>query len=264
MRITVLTSNQPRHIALIRSLAAVADEVFAVQEVCTLFPGETADFFRKSPIMQTYFSRVRAAEQLVFGAPRFVPRNVQTLSLRMGDLSKVPLDVLAPALQSHVYVVFGASYIRGALCDFLTAGNTYNIHMGVSPYYRGSSTNFWALYDGRPDLVGATIHLLTPGLDSGPVVFHALPAAAPVDPFALGMRAVRSAHAALVEQIARSRLTAMEAVPQNRSLQLRYTRNEHFTDDVAAEYLARVPSPREVLEALQRRDLGQFVSPMVA
>src|SRR5690606_39404976 len=73
----------------------------------------------------------------------------------------LPIYVLADALDSDVYVVFGASYIRGPLIDYLVARGAINIHMGVSPYYRGSSCNFWALYDGRPEYVGATIHKLS-------------------------------------------------------------------------------------------------------
>lgn len=46
--------------------------------------------------------------------------------------------------------------------------------MGLSPYYRGTDCNFWALYDKKPQYVGATIHLLSKGIDSGPTLYHAL------------------------------------------------------------------------------------------
>jgi methionyl-tRNA formyltransferase len=136
--------------------------------------------------------------------------------------------------------------------------------MGVSPYYRGSSTNFWALYDRRPEFVGATIHLLTAGLDSGPMLLHALPPAEAVDPFVLGMRAVRAAQQALVHHLSRGGLGTLEPIPQDRSLELRYTRNADFNDAVAAEYLARLLSPGDVQAALERRDMGRYVRPLVA
>jgi methionyl-tRNA formyltransferase len=171
------------------------------------------------------------------------------------------MNALAPALQSDVYVVFGASYIKGELCDFLTAHRTYNIHMGVSPYYRGSSTNFWALYDRRPEFVGATLHLLTKGLDSGPMLCHALPKAEAVEPFELGMRAVRAGHRALMELLRDGRLATMEAVPQDKSQQMRYTRNADFTDDVAREYLGRLPSAEAIGAQLAARDMSRFLRP---
>jgi Formyl transferase len=262
MRITVFTSNQPRHLSLIASLASIADEVFAVQECSTVFPGQVQDFFNKSPVMQDYFSRVIAAEREVFGQVGFCPRNVQQLALKMGDLSRLDPSALAPALASDVAIVFGASYIKGPLCNALVEKRAVNIHMGVSPFYRGSSTNFWAMCDRRPQYVGATIHLLSKGLDSGPILFHALPEAAEVDPFVHGMRAVKAAHTALVDRIRDRALFDLAPVPQDRTRELRYTRNADFTDAVAAEYLAALPSPSQLQAALQARDLGEFIRPV--
>jgi Formyl transferase len=264
MRITVFTSNQPRHLALIERLASVADELFAVQECNTVFPGRVEDFFRKSETMQRYFARVIDAETQVFGAGRFLPSNVRQLPIKMGDLSLLDLSVLAPSLQSDVYVVFGASYIKGALCDHLVERGALNIHMGISPQYRGSSTNFWALYDRNPQLVGATIHLLSKGLDSGPMLFHALPAAEDTDPFVLGMRAVRAAHEGLARVLQSDEFRAIPSVSQCKKNEIRYTRNADFTDAVANDYLSRLPTPQEIGDQLRHRDLCGFLRPCVA
>jgi hypothetical protein len=261
MRITVFTSNQPRHASLIESLAGIADEVYAVQECNTVFPGRVADFFRKSDVMQRYFARVIAAEGGVFGRPRFLPKNVRQLAIKMGDLGPTDLDALAPALSSDYYIVFGASFIKGPLIDVLLGERAVNIHMGVSPYYRGSSTNFWAMYDGRPEMVGATIHLLGRGLDSGPMLFHAFPAPAAVDPFVYGMLAVQSAHAALVDHLRHGTLAGIEPVDQDKSKELRYTRNADFTDAVAAEYLGRLPTPEDLRASLAEREPSLFLRP---
>lgn len=264
MRITVFTSNQPRHLALLESLSELADEVWAVQECNTVFPGRVPDFYRKSPVMQDYFSRVIAAEAEVFGRCQFAPAKVRQLAVRMGDLSQIDLDSLASALNSDIYIVFGASFIRGELCDYLVSRRAVNLHMGVSPYYRGSSTNFWAMYDRRPDLVGATIHLLTSGLDNGPMLFHALPPVEASDPFVHGMRAVRAAHVALTDHLRRGTLFDLAPVQQDRSRQMRYTRNADFTDQVAGEYLRRLPTAQDLRAAIQSRDPSMFVRPLVA
>ncbi len=262
-RVTVFTSNQPRHIALIEALAGVAERVYAVQECSTVFPGQVADFFARSEVMQDYFSRVIAAETTVFGRPRFAPENAIQLPIKMGDLNRLEMAALAPALESDVYIVFGASFIKGPLCEFLVSRRAYNIHMGVSPYYRGSSTNFWAMYDRRPEYVGATLHLLTKGLDSGPMLCHAFPAVRAWDPFVMGMEAVRSAHMAFVKHLTSGDLACMEPQPQDKTLQLRYTRNADFTDDVAREYLGRLPSPEEIQQQLTACDRGIFLRPFI-
>ena len=54
--------------------------------------------------------------------------------------------------------------------DFLVKKKTINIHMGVSPYYRGTDCNYWTLVDDNPHLVGATIHMISKGLDSDQIL----------------------------------------------------------------------------------------------
>jgi hypothetical protein len=262
MKITVFTSNQPRHVSLIRGLATVADTVFAVQECNTLFPGEVEDFFRKTPVMQNYFRRVTAAEQSVFGDVAFLPSNVRSLSMKSGDVSKLPRNVLQDALSSDLFVVFGSSYIKGWLIDELVSRGAINIHIGVSPYYRGNSCNFWALYDMRPNLVGATIHLLSRGLDSGPMLFHAMPKPGPVEPFELGMLAVRAAHLGLLDAIKSGSLANYDLVQQDRGQELRYTRNQDFNDAVAEEYLSRKLDAERVGELFQTAPRFELTSPV--
>ena len=183
--------------------------------------------------------------------------------MKAGDLNSVPMEMLDPALHSDAYVVFGASYIKGKLCDELVSRRALNIHMGVSPYYRGSSCNFWALYDKRPDLVGATIHLLSSGLDSGNMLFHALPPADTDDGFLLGMKAVKAAHDSLVQALQHDTLRSLKPAKQDKSLEIRYTRNAAFNDAVAEEFLQR-PQLNTLRSVLRQRDMNQFLRPFVA
>ena len=138
-----------------------------------------------------------------------------------------------------------------------------NIHMGLSPYYRGSSCNFWALYDSKPDYVGATIHLLSKGLDSGAMLFHAVPKAEEIEPFLLGMYAVKSAHDGLVSSIETGKILKMDAINQNKSLEIRYTRNKNFTDEVASEYLEKQATSQDVFQSLKNRDLSMLLNPYI-
>lgn len=259
MKILLFTSNNPRHLSLVERSAEIADEVFVVQECTTVLPGKVQDFYNKSPVMQDYFSRVIAAENAVFGRPRFLPKNVFQLPLRMGDVSLICPDTFNRALEADFVIVFGASYIRPPLVDLLLQRRAVNIHMGISPYYRGSACNFWALYDGRPDMVGATIHLLSRGLDNGPILFHVRPAIRAEDPFVFGMNAVKAAQCALLQAVANGSLHNFPVIEQERSKQLRYTRTSEFTDAVAQEYLKRDLSPENVLSGLSRASDNDFV-----
>ena len=262
MKITVFTSNQPRHLALVERLADTADEVFAVLECNSVFPGQVADFFAKSKTMHEYFSGVMAAEQHYFGSVRFSPQRVSSMALKAGDLNRLTKSALAPALDADVYVIFGASFIKGWLVDHLVQHQALNIHMGLSPYYRGSSCNFWALYDGNPAMVGATIHLLTHGLDSGPILRHAVATLANEGPFYYTMKAVVAAFHAVTDIINEPKWRDRPAVDQEKNRELRYTRNSDFTDVIAADFLSREINSIRLREMLTTSAKPELLDPV--
>ena len=65
------------------------------------------------------------------------------------------------------------------------------MHLGLSPYYRGSGTNFWPLVDRLPECVGVTIHLAIPSVDAGPILTQVRPDIEPTDrAHEIGSRAI--------------------------------------------------------------------------
>lgn len=72
-------------------------------------------------------------------------------------------------LGADLLVCYGSSLIKSTLL------NTYkrrflNVHLGLSPYYRGSGTNVWPLINSEPELVGATFMHLDEGIDTGEII----------------------------------------------------------------------------------------------
>jgi methionyl-tRNA formyltransferase len=68
-----------------------------------------------------------------------------------------------------VTVVIGCSILRRAA---LTAAGprVVNVHGGMLPDYKGNHCVFFAVYDGRPDLAGVTLHHVIPDVDAGPII----------------------------------------------------------------------------------------------
>ena len=81
------------------------------------------------------------------------------------------------------------------------------------------------------------------------MIFHSVPKFENEDPCAFTMKAVKKAQEDLVYFIKNLKQFDTTPVDQNRELQLRYTRNSDFTDEVAREFLDRKLSRRD-LEAL--------------
>lgn len=260
--ITVFTSNQPRHLSLVFELSKVYEKVFAIIECNTVKPGEVKDFFDKSDIMKTYFSHVMKAEKEIFGEINFLPQNVSPLILKMGDLNKIDIRILKPSLNSEAFVVFGSSFIKGDLIDILVKKKCLNIHMGVSPFYRGSSCNFWALYNEDYQYVGATVHLLSKGLDSGNMLFHCLPSFDP-NPFNYSMKSVKSAHIGLINRLKDKTIFKLNSLVQNKELEVSYTKNSNFNDEVALKFLNNKINLNTFENKVKNRNLLEFLNPII-
>lgn len=237
MKITLFTSNKSRHNYLINLLSKICEELFVVQECGTIFPGIVPDHYPASITMKDYFKEVYNAEKKLFGNSyiKNYLKKINILPILSGDLNKCSLSSLSDFLKSDIYIVFGSSYIKGDLIDFLVQKKTINIHMGVSPFYRGTDCNFWALYDNNPHLVGATIHMLSKGLDSGPILYHAMSKINP-NPFEYTMSTVKSAFHSISERIADSSIFEIEPIAQNKSNQIRYSKKDEFTENIVKEF----------------------------
>jgi folate-dependent phosphoribosylglycinamide formyltransferase PurN len=241
MKVTLFTTNKVRANYFINLLSNITEELNVVQECDTIFPGYLSGGYPVSEKMRTYFKKVNDAQEKLFGKPyiKISSKKINVMPILYGDLNKCSLDYLSDFLKSDVYIVFGSSYIKGDLVNFLIKNKAINIHMGISPYYRGTDCNFWALYDNNPHLVGSTIHMLSKGLDSGKILYHAL-SLIKSEPFEYTMSSVKSAFHSIYDKIKNNSLLEMKTYNQNKTNEIRYSRKNDFNDTVLDEYNKKI------------------------
>ncbi len=240
MKITLFTSNKNRHNYLINLLSEVSDELYVIQECGTIFPGINPGHYQVSKTMKKYFENVSNAQFRLFGNSYVnnKKKNIKILPMNLGDLNQCPMNLLSDFLKSDIYVVFGSSYIKGELVEFLVTQKAINIHAGVSPYYRGTDCNFWALYDDNPHLVGTTIHLLSKGLDSGPMLYHAM-SNIKINPFYYTMSSIKSAFHSIAERIKDGSIFKIKSLIQDKDKEVRYTKKSEFSEEVVKKYFEK-------------------------
>ena len=238
MKVTLFTSNNKRHNYLINLLSDISDELYVIQECGTIFTGIIPGHYQASPLMKKYFENVNNAQSQIFGNSYVNNKNIKILPMVLGDLNQCSINFLSDFLKSDVYIVFGSSYIKGELVEFLVKKKTINIHAGVSPYYRGCDCNFWALYDDNPHLVGTTIHLLSKGLDSGPMLYHAM-SNLKSNPFEYTMSTVKSAFHSIAERIKDGSIFTIKPIVQDKIKEVRYSKKSEFSEDVVKEYFEK-------------------------
>ncbi|MEM2160077.1 MAG: formyl transferase [Candidatus Nitrosotenuis sp.] len=169
MKIVLLTSNGLRHKFVANSLSSKADDSLVVSE-CK--QNDSLAFQDKTPIAEHF--RLRNETERIF-----FPNNDLFMAKTLPVLYKeVNLDYVYNTIkkfQPDLMFVFGSYIIREPLLSLLPPGRTINLHLGLSPYYRGSGTNFWPFVNKELEYVGSTILHLDSGIDTGDIICHVRP-----------------------------------------------------------------------------------------
>jgi len=97
------------------------------------------------------------------GSPSVPSETLESLDLHSAAVLKRVRE-----WQPDLGLSIGAPILRPALFRIPRLG-TLNLHLGHVPEYRGAPPGFWELYTGARS-IGATVHLVDEGLDTGPVV----------------------------------------------------------------------------------------------
>jgi methionyl-tRNA formyltransferase len=237
MKVTLLTSNQNRHIFLINAISKIAKELNVIQECTTRYTGTREGIYRKSKIISGYFKKVKKAEEKIFPESSISVDNkcnLNLISIQHGDINYLKIEKLKKFFSSDIYIVFGTSFIKGKLCKYLISKKAINIHMGIAPYYKGTSCNFWALIDKNPNLVGATIHLLNKKIDDGKILYHVI-TNFNKDLFLYSMLTVKSAILSIKKKIQENKIFTIKPTHSNQKI-LRYSFKKDFSSTAIKKF----------------------------
>ena len=70
--------------------------------------------------------------------------------------------------------IFGPDLILSPVIDVLPR-NRVNLHLGLSPWYKGGATLFWPFYFLQPQFAGITFHQITEKPDAGEIIHQCTP-----------------------------------------------------------------------------------------
>ncbi|MGE3854373.1 MAG: formyl transferase [Planctomycetota bacterium] len=179
-RVVFMTGNARRHRYAARSLACAVELVGVISEAKQPVVDGTDQL--SSEDLQTIRSHLAERDEVeatMLGESSTFP-DVPVLAVQHGEANAPTTAEWLAAHSPDFVILFGTSIIKADLLD-RWPNRVVNVHLGLSPYYRGSGTNFWPLVNGEPELVGATIHLATAKVDAGPILCQVRPDVFPGD-----------------------------------------------------------------------------------
>lgn len=169
-RVIIITGNSKRHDYYVECVERELDVIQVYAE--TKF--NYVDAFAKSAFadaVANHFSLRDKSEQSYFG--NAAPKSpIKTLPRGGANKPEVVEEIIA--LQADFVLLFGSGIIKKPILEAYQ-NRVINLHLGLSPYYRGSGTNFWPLVDGKPECVGATLHLAVLKVDAGGILHQVRP-----------------------------------------------------------------------------------------
>jgi folate-dependent phosphoribosylglycinamide formyltransferase PurN len=266
VRAIVLTSSMRRHRFVANRLAERLDVVGVWQERKSFDPLTYAATPEDEAVIARHFA-ARDASEAAFFADHDAVR-ASRADVRMvapgGCNDRAEIDAMRRAAPD-VVCVFGTGLLKQALIDAF-AGRVLNIHLGLSPYYRGAGTNFWPLVNDEPEYCGATIHFLDAGVDSGPIIAHVRPRMQAGDgPHDIGNAIIAAAADALADAALAHARQPLSGVAQSGGGRL-YRRADFSADAVRALYANFEDGmiPRYLAHQAERDARLSLVTPMEA
>jgi phosphoribosylglycinamide formyltransferase 1 len=257
-RVLLLTSTARRHQFVANTLATRVELAGLGQEAKSYAPESQARDDEERRIIHAHLDARERSEASYFADHAMVrgPRGMVHRVVPAGGINApAEIDAMA-ALEPDVLLVFGTGLLREPLIARFD-GRIVNLHLGLSPYYRGSGTNFWPLVNREPEYVGATIHYLDAGIDSGPIIAHARPDVAAADgPHDLGNKTIAAAVPVLAAAAHALGAGPVPALPQTGEGRL-YKRKDFTAAAVTRAYdNFRTGMIAEYLADRTRRDAG--------
>lgn len=249
MKIGILTSVETRHRYFVNRVRAKFDVAAVGYERSGYSPAAMPvdDLTpQEAQIVAEHFTERAKQEERFFGLDAEWTSGSDTRVVRFiepGEINSTETVAFLRSADVDTVVVYGTNLIKRRLLEY-APGRMINMHLGLSPYYRGTATNFYPLLNEEPEYVGATIHLLDAGIDSGPILRHARPAIVAHDrPHTIGCKAILAgieAMIAVLYDLERGKLSPV--FPWK-------VRNPRL-------YLRRDYHPRQVVELYRKLDAG--------
>ena len=99
----------------------------------------------------------------------FKSKQSKITKLKKGDINNIKNVNYIIKQKPDLILTYGCSIIKGELLK-LMENKIINVHLGISPYYLGSGTNFHALHNRDFQCVGYTFLYMDTGIDTGEII----------------------------------------------------------------------------------------------
>ena len=182
-KILLITGTQNRHLSLAAEIISEFD-VDWIQYERRLVPQEEGNNLNheENVFLQTHLNNLKEDEIKAIGkfdleelSKKLTFKQRRLLKIKdRKDLNSQSTINWVKEGKYNISIDYGSGILEQRLLEAINC-NVINIHGGISPYFKGSSTLLYALLLSQPELAGMTVHNIDSGIDSGDIYRHILP-----------------------------------------------------------------------------------------
>lgn len=174
MKIVILTSNSFRHKYIANVLSQNFDLKLIITEKKSQLIEDVSDLEDDDKtFVKNHFEQREKKERAFFNDYQKFPE-VPFIQVNHGEINSEFVFEEIKKNEPNYIILFGTSIIKNPILDFFD-GRIINLHLGLSPYYKGSATNLFPILFKDFEAIGATIHLATEKVDDGPILHQLRP-----------------------------------------------------------------------------------------
>ncbi|MFD0977921.1 formyl transferase [Salinimicrobium gaetbulicola] len=262
MKVVLLTSDSLRHNYIAASLAESLDLALIITENKSPNIQDTSSYGKKdAQFLADHFKARAESEEKYFGEYLDFTKKIPSIQVQNGSINNEEIFKIITDTAPDLIVLFGTSIIKEPLLSHFK-DRIINLHLGLSPYYRGSATNLYPYLFDEPECIGATIHLATENVDKGAILYQLRPDMAPADTMHdIGNKVIKKAGKVLpkiLQEYATGKIT-----PKKQKDSGRLCRNKDVTPYVIREIYKNFEQGMisRYLKNKEKRDLKKPITP---
>ena len=171
--ITLITGDHPRHKYLADCFIKTFPKItWIIQKRENFLPNINESFSTEiKKLYQLHFKKREEAEYKFFSLKNDKSKkNISKIfEINRVDFTNGKLRSFFKTNKTKLLITYGCEKISNEILNEIK-GYKWNIHGGLSPWYRGTITHFWPTYMLEPEYTGMTLHELTDKIDGGDIV----------------------------------------------------------------------------------------------
>ena len=184
MKLILFSGDHPRHLFVNKKVLEFFDDIFViVMQREELLPTPPSDLDNHDKeLFQLHFENRHRVETSVYGElnARDVFKNFNSIFIKPNELNTEIVADKVKKFNADFCFIFGVHLILDPVIDVLPK-DKINLHLGLSPWYKGGATLFWPFYHLEPQFCGSTFHQITKQADAGEIIHQCVPELRPGD-----------------------------------------------------------------------------------